>query len=201
MQSYSQFGQDTYLTTNIYPDKKTGYFVEVGAYDGVNMSNTLMLEKMGWRGVCIEPNPRYFEKLKQARTCALSDCAVYTKDDEYVDFMDDPSGGCSSIKETDTSNNRFDIIKVRTKTLATILSENNAPPFIEYLSIDTEGSEPAILEQHDFEKYKFGYICVEHNFKDHNRRRLRQLLESKGYKLQRENHVDDEYKWGFSIDN
>jgi FkbM family methyltransferase len=195
MQSYSQFGQDKYLVTNVYPNKKDGYFVEVGAYDGVDMSNTYLLEHMGWKGICIEPNPRLYEKLVAVRQCACSPYAVFKEDDTEVEFMNDPTGGCSSIVETDVSSNRFAVIKVPTKKLTTILKEHGAPSYIEYLSIDTEGSEYQILKKHDFSLYRFGYICVEHNFNDANRRQIRELLESLGYKLQRSNHVDDEYIW------
>lgn len=195
MHSFSQFGQDTYLVTNVYPNKKNGYFVEVGAYDGVDMSNTYLLEQMGWKGLCIEPNPRLYDQLVAARRCACSPYAVFNKDDVEVEFMNDPVGGCSSILETDVSSNQFPVIKVPTKRLTTILKEHGAPSYIEYLSIDTEGSEYQILKNHDFASYRFGYICVEHNFNDENRRLIKALLESRGYKLHRSNHVDDEYIW------
>ena len=70
---------------------------------------------------------------------------------------------------------------------------------IEYLSLDTEGSEYEILREHDFNKYKFGYICIEHNKIEKNRKAIRELLESKGYIYHRENGdsywgvIDDEY--------
>ena len=69
----------------------------------------------------------------------------------------------------------------------------NAPKFIEFLSLDTEGSEYDILQAHDFDQYLFGYICIEHNFIEVNRQKIRKLLESKGYIFVRENHVDDDY--------
>jgi len=49
MTSYSQFGQDNHLINNIYKNKNNGFFIEIGAYDGVQMSNTLLLEeKYNW---------------------------------------------------------------------------------------------------------------------------------------------------------
>lgn len=193
MESFSQFGQDVHLMTHVYPNKKNGYFVEIGAHDGVNMSNTLLMEnEFEWRGLCIEPNPRNYAKLVKARKCQKSPYAVYNVDDVEVDFMDDPKGGCSGIADTATGA-KFPIIKVKTKKLTTLLQKHNAPRFIEYLSIDTEGSEYDILAAHDFEKYRFGYICVEHNFIEENRVKIRKLLESKGYQFARTNHVDDEY--------
>jgi hypothetical protein len=83
--------------------------------------------------------------------------------------------------------------------LTTILDDIQAPSFIEFLSLDTEGSEYEILKAHDFDKYKFGYICVEHNRIEKNRKAIRELLESKGYQFYRENGdsqwgvIDDDY--------
>ena len=193
MTTFSQFGQDVYTLTNIYPGVTNGYFVEVGAYDGVNMSNTLLMEQNGWSGLCIEPNPRLFAQMTRWRHCLKSQYAVFNTDDAIVEFYDDPTGGCSSIVETDVSANRFPVIRVATKTLTTLLNEHNAPSFIHYLSLDTEGSEYEILNAHNFSAYTFGYICVEHNFHEENRAKIRSLLESKGYLFHRTNHVDDEY--------
>ena len=68
--SYSQYGQDVYLINSIFPDRINGYFVDVGAYDGITLSNTFILEKhLGWSGICIEPNPEAFEKLRANRSC------------------------------------------------------------------------------------------------------------------------------------
>ena len=54
-----------------------------------------------------------------------------------------------------------EIIKVETKTLTTVLSENNSPNNIDYLSLDVEGAEEFILKNFDFEKYTFRFITVE----------------------------------------
>ena len=66
--------------------------------------------------------------------------------------------------------------------------------FIEYLSLDTEGSEYEILKGFDFSKYTFGYIDVEHNFEEPTRTHIRNLLEENGYIYICENNWDDCYK-------
>jgi FkbM family methyltransferase len=196
MNSYSQFGQDLNVINNIYKQKYNGFFVDIGAYDGKDMSNTYLLEKeYNWKGICIEPNPRYFSKILECRTSINLDCAVYTNDNEEVEFIDDNNGGCSGLVKTNSHIHILHepIIKVKTRNLTSILDEYNAPRFIEYLSIDTEGSEYDILKSHDFDKYRFGYISVEHNFIEQNRTKINNLLIEKGYILYRENNVDDEY--------
>jgi FkbM family methyltransferase len=193
--SVSQFGQDIEVI-NFYKRKKNGYFVDIGAYDGKYISNTYLLEKeYNWKGICIEPNFRYFSKCNNIRSSINLNLAVYTKDNDIIEMYDDSNGGCSAIIET--NNHKFieheNIIKVPTKRLTTILDEINAPRFIEFLSIDTEGSEYNIMECHDFDKYKFGYICVEHNHIEYNRKKINDLLISKGYILYKQINVDDHY--------
>jgi len=61
-----------------------------------------------------------------------------------------------------------------------MLEKNNAPSLIDYLSIDTEGSEFDILSSHDFSKYNFSVITVEHNYTE-QREKIHQLLSKKGY--------------------
>jgi FkbM family methyltransferase len=196
MENYSQFGQDIHIINNIFDKKENGYFVDIGAYDGINMSNTYLLEKnYGWKGISVEANPRYFNKLQEIRKSININKAIYKNDDEEFDFIDDFNGGCSGLQVTNSHNflNDCPIIKVKTKNLTTLLEEHNAPNFIEYLSIDTEGSEFDILNSHNFDKYKFGYITVEHNFIVDNRMKIRNLLYNKGYIFYRENGVDDDY--------
>ena len=54
---YSQFGQDKFIIENIFKMKKNGFFIEAGAGDGINISNTYVLEKQyNWNGLCVEPN-------------------------------------------------------------------------------------------------------------------------------------------------
>lgn len=193
----SQFGQDVHLIEKIYNRKRNGYFIEVGAYDGLAMSNTHLLEnEYNWNGICVECNPNWFAKLVKNRpNCINIDYAVYNEDNKVVEFIDDDTGGCSGFVETNSHSHILhkNIITVKTQTLTTILDNASAPNFIEFLSIDTEGSEYEILRCHDFDKYLFGYICVEHNHIEKNRKQIRCLLESKGYVFYRENNVDDDY--------
>jgi FkbM family methyltransferase len=196
-QSYSQFGQDLFVINHIYDKKRNGYFVEVGASEGIGCSNSLLLEKeYGWNGICVECNPKHLPTLKKVRRCNISTAAVFNENDLELTFYDSNIGGHSGLVDTITNNevkNYSNVIVVKTKTLTTILEENNAPSFIEYLSLDTEGSELSILEAHDFERYKFGYMCIEHNNIEKNRSAIRLLLESKGYTFYRQNGVDDDY--------
>ena len=100
----SQFGQDINVIENIYKHKENGYFVEVGAYDGLYMSNTYLLEyKYKWKGICVECNPIHFNNLIQNRpNCNNCKYAVYSEDDQIMNFINDNDGGCSGFVNTNS---------------------------------------------------------------------------------------------------
>jgi hypothetical protein len=102
-------------------------------------------------------------------------------------------------RHLDTKNKEK--ILVETITLNKLLEDNNAPLFIEYLSIDTEGSEFIILESIDFNNYTFGIIHIEHNFVEPRRTDMRNFLLSKGYIYKGENQFDDEYVHKSLVEN
>ena len=196
MTSYSQFGQDLHVLNNIFNWKQNGYFVDVGAFDGVTDSNSYLMEKeLNWKGVIVECNPVWAENIKQRRSNLFFPCAVYNEDDRIMTFYN-TGNGLSGLVETNNHQhivNNSAIVNVITKKLTTILKEANAPKYIDFLSLDTEGSEYEILKHHDFDQYLFGYLCVEHNYIETNRNSIRELLESKGYIFYRSNNMDDDY--------
>ena len=203
MQSYSQIGQDLEVIKK-YNNKHNGYFVDIGASDGITYSNTYLLEKeYGWKGICAEPLPSKWEPLLKNRTNSkCSSKAVFNTSGLMVKF--DIAHGCdlfSGINETLTCEKHKEwidkdktMIDVPTISLIDLLNENNAPSYIEYLSLDTEGSEYEILKNFDFTKYTFGLIDVEHNFEEPTRTQIRALLEANGYIYICENKWDDCYR-------
>lgn len=164
-----------------------GFFVEAGAHDGVGDSKTLALEKLGWRGVCVEPSSA-FKGLCASRACSVDSRALWSSDGHVLIFREiavdvELSGLVSGFqadgwdRETRPHKDRT----VRTVSLTTLLREHGAPGKIEFLSLDTEGSEMEILGAHDFSAFRFGVISVEHNGVNERRDALGLLLESRGY--------------------
>ena len=199
--SYSQIGQDL-AVLEFYKNKKNGYFVEIGASNGIELSNTYLLEKKyNWTGICVEPLPERFAMLRKNRPNSIC-CAqpVYDKSNEIVLFdvahrYDLLSGISKNIDyHKHTVNSNKTTLELKTISLTDLLKHCNAPRFMEYLSLDTEGSELAILESLDFQQYKFGLIDVEHNYIEPRRSLIRKLLTENGYDFLRENKQDDCYK-------
>uniref|UniRef100_A0A6C0DLZ9 Methyltransferase FkbM domain-containing protein n=1 Tax=viral metagenome TaxID=1070528 RepID=A0A6C0DLZ9_9ZZZZ len=197
--NYSQIGQDLEVL-KFYNNKTEGFFVEIGASDGIELSNTYLLEtQYNWKGVCVEPIPKRFELLCKNRPNSLCyDHAVYSTSNTPVIFdictsYDLLSGISDKIDCHNIAGNKTQIT-VNTISFNDLLEKSNAPSFIDYLSLDTEGSELDILRSVDLQKYTFGLIDVEHNFVEPKRSQIRDLLTSNGYEYIRENHFDDCYK-------
>jgi hypothetical protein len=197
MTYYSQIGQDKWVHS-VLGNKPNGYFVELGACDGLYLSNTLFFEKeLGWNGICIEPNDNYFNKLLKNRNCNICNDLIYSVEGQNVNFAlcDAVSGIIDNNIGPFTSEEVY-VSKVTT-TLEKVLDRCNAPKIIDYLSLDVEGQEYNILSTFPFDKYKFRCITVEHNEPHQGPEQqmlIREILERNGYTYVKGN--DDIHNWG-----
>ena len=185
--SKSQLGQDL-LALIGSGAKKGGFFVEFGAADGVALSNSYLLEKeFGWSGILCEPSRSWHEDLEKNRSCTVDARCVYSKTGELISFSENYIGELSGITEFSGDGHHgildrtITSYQVETISLLDLLKSHNAPNHIEFLSVDTEGSEFEILNVFDFSKHTFGAICVEHNYLE-NRSKVKNLLEANGYR-------------------
>jgi len=183
-QSRSQLRQDLFALNQLN-FKKNGFFVEFGATDGINLSNTYLLEKeFNWNGILAEPAKVYHKELSENRNCYIEKKLVWKNSKSTLTFIETTIKELSTIKEY--SKFDFHIRKthkqyaVDTISLNDLLKKYNAPNVIDYLSIDTEGSELDILNNFDFNTYKFKVITSEHNYSS-NRDKIYDLLSNNGY--------------------
>ena len=166
--SRSQYGQETLVGRLMFPGIR-GFYLDVGASDGIRASNTSALYRAGWRGICVEANPEAFAALSRNRPEDGLVCAAASdRDGDTVPFVQFRTGplGRSGLRETFRDPERLAraphaIIAVRTATLTRILAEHGAPSFIHYLDLDVEGCELPALGGLDFSAYAFGVIGVE----------------------------------------
>jgi FkbM family methyltransferase len=177
MQSYSQYGQDTFVL-EVLKNKRGGYFVEIGSTDGIEINNTVLLEKKyNWTGICIEPNNTYYTALTSNRSCICLNTVIDDKDGTVI-FNNHQSW--SSITDTPSDNTEYR----QAITINRVLGENNAPTNIDYLSIDCEGNELKILKTLDFKQYNVSVVTVEHNAKYYGpgyKNEIRSYLESQDF--------------------
>src|SRR5215468_493501 len=184
--SHAQFFQDL-LVLFLLKEKRDGYFIEFGVMDGITLSNTFLLEsKYSWRGIAAEPARCWHQELRRNRTCSLDHRCVWSKSGEILHFNETPEAEFSTIDALSNSDRHAEHRKegnrytVETISLRDLLRAHDAPRSIDYLSIDTEGSEFAILNSFFPTQHKVRIITVEHNYTG-QRLDIHSLLTSWGY--------------------
>lgn len=170
--------QPSDFAAEYFQGKRDGTFVDVGAADGITWSNSLTFElNYNWKGLCIEPHPEFFKKLKQNRraTClqeAVSDApeavnfVIVNGYAEMLSGLEKHYDGRHKERITREVNEHQDQaykIQMQTKTLGNILQEHDMD-YIDYLSVDTEGAELAILKGIDWQNTYIDLISLEVNY-------------------------------------
>jgi FkbM family methyltransferase len=185
--SKSQLRQDLFVLSHL-SFKRNGYFVEFGATNGYDLSNTYLMEKeLGWSGILAEPATFWKKDLKNNRDCNIETECVWEDSNSILTFNEVRVAELSTINSYSGTDLHKDVRKegktysVKTISLMDLLTKYNAPAHIDYLSIDTEGSEYQILNSFDFSKYTFSVITCEHNYTP-MRDKIYSLLTRQGYK-------------------
>jgi FkbM family methyltransferase len=198
--SRSQYWQDLFVLSQL-DFKRDGYFVEFGAANGVTLSNTYLLEQQyGWNGIVAEPARCWHTELLANRKCRIETRCVWAKSDLMLPFAETARPVLSTLAQFTTidqhaARRRMEArYEVPTISLLDLLRKHEAPRQVDYLSIDTEGSEYDILSSFDFERYRFRVITCEHNFTP-ARQKLYELLAANGYerRFQEFSACDDWY--------
>ena len=174
---FSQNGED-YLLWNLSEYKETGFYVDVGAFDGVHLSNSFSFEQQGWSGICIEPHPTYFQLCKQSRPGALclNVACVGSDDVDRTEFYVEKLGLLSGIQGDREDDIRarykkrglkfkgFKRITVPAATLGAILTKHVPPETeIDFISIDVEGTELEVLQGINLSQFRPRVIVIEAN--------------------------------------
>lgn len=198
--SKSQLGQDLFVLSEL-EFKKNGFFVEFGATNGIDLSNTYLLEKeFGWKGILAEPARCWHDSLRKNRNAFIEESCVWKDSNSVLEFNEADFAELSTIDAYSNedlhgrSRHRGRRYEVRTISLNDLLAKYGAPSEIDYLSIDTEGSELEILRSLNFERYSFRIISCEHNFTP-AREEIERLLAQNGYtrRFEEVSSVDDWY--------
>jgi FkbM family methyltransferase len=177
--NHKYFGQngDDYFIWSLFDDCCSGYFVDVGAFDGVHLSNSYSFELEGWRGICVEAHPDFYPILFKNRPNSYNVHAACVRDPSIstAEFLSEPLGLLSGIEAHKTKNmeRRYQArgmkfpgwqkVKVPAMTLTEVLKHAGAPMEISFLSVDVEGTEYDVLQGIDFSRFTFRLIVTESN--------------------------------------
>ena len=166
----------------IFNKKENGFFIELGAYDGLFQSNTAFFEKTrNWKGILIEPSFKSYQQCKNNRQnslCLNYACVSNDYNEEFVYGDFEESNPMSSINSERLSKQL--LVKVKAITLENILNKfgNNN---IDFLSLDTEGYELNVLKGLNLNKYRPNYILIEIYTKDYEN--IVTFLKENNYRL------------------
>ena len=191
VQGRADLRQDV-LALAVHDFRTHGYFVEFGAMDGVQYSNTWLLEtQYHWTGIVAEPAHCWHEALRSNRRCHVDSRAVTDVSGQQLEFKEtDTQLGLSGLSQYFSKDECHTARRLRsagrhyqveTVSLTDLLIQHHAPPLIDYVSMDTEGSEQAILESFDFDRYRVGLWTIEHNYLDTARRAIHDIMTRHGY--------------------
>jgi len=181
-------GQEGQVNTILkhFNEKKGGFFIEAGAFDGQYISNTLYLEtQLGWTGLLVEPNRGMFKKLTEMQRNAfgINSCLSTERHPMQVKFSS-ARGTLGKIEHQNTDKKKGDTQCFPLFSILLALGQKR----IDFFSLDIEGSEIGVLKTIPFDKLDIEVILVETN--KINITVLRNLMSSAGYDMHRVGTLD-----------
>jgi FkbM family methyltransferase len=182
----SQLGQECIVDT-VLDGKEDGVFVEIGVGDGRTISNTYFLEKYrNWTGVLCDPSIKFHDSIRRQRDATLITDAVYDRTGLELQFSEIVGNEELSTLSDQTITDSHDRSAARKYPVNTISFNDLYRQYlngstIDYLSLDTEGSELTILNGIDFDAIDISVISVEHSYDGHKLEKIRAHLGRFGY--------------------
>lgn len=190
--SFSKSGEDMQLKQLLKVDRK-GVYVDIGCWDPVKASNSYYFHLRGWKGICIDPNPKMQELFtKKRRSDIFVNNAVGTSNEILTYYMLEDSLSSmntldySFIRDHQLENKIFEKKVIQTVSLKTILEEHLViGEVIDFLDVDVEGFDLEVLQSNDWERFRPKIILVESNtdLKNDLQSEITKYLQSKEYRI------------------
>ena len=193
-----------------FDDDYVGTCVEVGVADGTKGSNTLYFEERGWKTLCIDPIPEHVAQARKIRKlvheCACSSYDIMPEYGQSADFYifdigkDNILSSLSGLRPDPKLlvshggliNNCY-VIPVEVDVLSNILVKYKFPQRIDFVSIDTEGTELDVLKGMYFNEWDYKLLVVENNHDDAYGEQIEEYLNCVGYVKDQRYFVNDFY--------
>jgi FkbM family methyltransferase len=169
-----------------------GFYVDVGCNDPRFISNTFLLYRRGWKGICVDANEKLIAKHKKIRPRDKAICALVSNEKKEMDFVTLTNNVLSSAENKYLHEMRqqgqqiVDKKRMTTRSLTEILDECHAPSSFDLLSVDAEEFDLMVLQSLDFNRYIPKLIVAEAEDFEANNPTVHPMyifLTGKGYKL------------------
>lgn len=175
-------GREQELVRSFFGGARSGFFVEIGANRPQQESQTWHLERLGWTGVLVEPQPHLAEELRRTRSAKVFAVACSSPQNAGRCMPLHVAGALSALdRDRMAPGTRPErVIEVPVRTLDEVLIEARAPAEFDFLSVDVEGHELEVLSGFDLARWRPHLILLEDhvgNLKKHR------FLKSAGYRL------------------
>jgi FkbM family methyltransferase len=168
---YSQNNEEEVIVNFFYKNKNDGKFLDIGAYDGITLSNTYRLVELGWSGTCVEPSSVVFSKLlnthKDNQKIKLVNAAI-TEKSELLRFYESNGDAIGTVVEThkdkwaNSSGIKFRDVFIKTITMEELLSFSGYD--FSFLNLDVEGLNLELVKMLPINKMKsLRLVCIEHD--------------------------------------
>ena len=178
--------------------KKDGFYVDIGANDGKQISNTFVMDtQFSWKGLCVDPFPANMEQ----RSCSVLREVVSNATGDKIQFEhkggEDQRDVLGGMKDTIDPDGRHGaestLFNFTTVSMTDLLDKNHAPTVLDFVSIDVEGAEVLVLQGLDFKKYCIQFLTIEHNGYEPLRSDIRDIMVAAGHEYAGKDHFDDYY--------
>lgn len=166
MNTYYSQNKEDLIIKGFLGNKRTGFYIDVGANDPTLDSVTKLFYDEGWTGINIEPIPRIYEKIKKARSRDINLNIGLGSSNTQIEFREFLNGdGLSTFDSKMKKNDKFSHkdYTVKVRTLNSIIEEFAPNKRIDFLKIDVEGYEEEVLNGINLKKHRPTLICIEAN--------------------------------------
>ncbi|MDA0204528.1 MAG: FkbM family methyltransferase [Acidobacteria bacterium] len=160
IKSSAQNREDVMLA-RAFDHKTDGFYIDVGAMDPDEMSITRYFYDLGWRGINVEPDPRFFSRLVEARPGDVNlPIALSSQEGRRNLYVSQTKGLTSLYSERIRDFGEIQPHLVNTSTLAAVC-ERHAKQDIDFLKVDVEGAETEVLRGSDWQRFRPKIVLVE----------------------------------------
>lgn len=181
--SYSQFGEDIFLSNLLGYEKTDGVYVDIGCFHPIRYSNTYVFYQRGWKGLVVDPNIDWKNDWLKYRPRDKFVCAAISNDVSKYSYIKDrihPACNRLTTEENPTLSENETSVSVDSRRINEVLTEHLKSRTIDLLNIDCEGYDIRILADLDFDNWSPHIIAAEDSTVD-THSELATLLASKGY--------------------